>query len=92
MGPGAIPALFSMGYKIRISREWSCSHRGAQAVAFAPGEYHIPDEMSDFLAQRCLREGRGIVIDNDEGADPLAKKRSPSNKMRGRMPENKAAP
>ena len=78
-----------MGYRIRISREWGCSPLGGQAVTFAAGEYHVPDEISDFLAQRCLRSGRAILLDDDADIEP-PRKVAPTNKMRGKAPENKS--
>lgn len=78
-----------MTYKIRISRQWECSPRGGALVTFSAGEYRVPDEMSDYLAQRCLRSGLGkIVEDVERKKEPLR----PTNKMRRGAPENKAAP
>jgi hypothetical protein len=71
-----------MKYKIKITgRDWaSCSSVGGPIVTFKPGVYSVPDQMSEFLAQRCVRSGRGHIEED-----------APKQKMRGRAPENKAA-
>lgn len=63
-----------MTYRIYIAREWSCSPLGGPAVSYPPGGYRVPEDMSDYLAERCLRAGRGrIVQDAPEPAPPPAK-------------------
>lgn len=75
-----------MSYRIKINREWSCSHLGAANVTYPPGVYTVPDEMSDELGQRCLRSGRGKLVSEPE----RVKSAAPQNKMRN-VPENKRA-
>ncbi|HLF12789.1 MAG TPA: hypothetical protein VJA26_16415 [Gammaproteobacteria bacterium] len=77
-----------MAYKIKLSRLWECSPRGDVLVSFSAGEYVVPDDMSDYLAQRCLRSGIGKIIDDEpeQNKQPRA-----ANKMRRAAPENKAA-
>lgn len=75
-----------MSYKIRVSsRGWSCSPRGAAEISFSGGEYRVPEEMSHDLADRCLRSGRGTMVQND------IKQGAPSNKKLRGAPENKSA-
>jgi hypothetical protein len=64
-----------MGYRIFIARGWACSHRGAAAVEYKPGEYTVPEEMPEHLAQRCLREGRGRIATDVKGPAPFNKAR-----------------
>lgn len=71
-----------MSRKIRLNREWGCTPLGGAPVSFAPGVYSVPEQMSDFLADRCLRSGRGHLV-NDESR--------PAVKNKGRAPENKSA-
>lgn len=76
-----------MTYRIKISREWSCFPRGGPEAKFAAGCYTVPDQISDYLAQRCLHSGIGKLLEHEEHV----KRPAPQNKMRGRAPENKAA-
>jgi hypothetical protein len=69
--------------KIKLNREWGCSPLGGAAVSFAPGTYSVPEQMSDFLADRCLRSGRGqLVNDEQEPQRQKSKGRAPENKLR----------
>lgn len=74
-----------MTYRIKVSeRGWSCAPRGGSEVSFKPGIYKVPDEMSEYLAGRCIASGRGArLMDVKEGA--------PSNKKLKGAPENKSA-
>lgn len=68
-----------MSRKIKLNREWGCTPLGGAPVSFAAGVYSVPEQMSDFLADRCLRAGRGHLVNDDE----------PIVKSKGRAPENK---
>lgn len=81
-----------MTYKIRVSREWGCSPLGGPAVSFPAGEYAVPEQMSDYLAQRCIRSGIGTLVEppGNDGREVFhPKKRAPHNKAKGAAPENK---
>lgn len=74
-----------MTYKIRVSpRGWACTPRGGATISFSAGVYVVPDDMSDELAQRCLRSGRGTIVNDD------VKRGAPNNRKRA-LPENKSA-
>lgn len=75
-----------LSYKIRISRQWECSPRGGALVTFSAGDYLVPDDISDYLAQRCLRSGLGKLVE-----DAKQEPRRQANKMRRGAPENKSA-
>lgn len=54
-----------MSYRIRVSREWSCSPPGQEMVTFPPGTYDVPGDMTEYLARRCLHSGRGILLEEE---------------------------
>jgi len=76
-----------MTYRIKITKQFSCSHRGAPNVTYEPGVYSAPDEISDVIAQRALTSGCAALVH-----EPLhVKTPAPENKLRKRAPENKLA-
>ncbi len=81
-----------MTRKIKLNREWGCTPLGGAPVSFAPGVYSVPEQMSDFLADRCLRSGRGQLVNDEQryvvgndGPEVFV----PKGKAKGRAPENK---
>lgn len=93
-----------MKYRIRVgARGWGCSPLGGSAVHFQPGDYDVPEQMSEFLAGRCIRSGRGMrlkektqsiigqVIEDGEIQRGKEVFEPRPRKMKGRAPENKSA-
>lgn len=72
-----------MGFKIKLYREWGCTPLGGKAVSFAPGVYSVPEQMSAFLADRCLRSGRGQKLEEPASGETAARR------SKGAAPENK---
>lgn len=79
-----------MPYKIRLDREWACSPLGASEIKFSAGTYSVPDEMSEYLADRCLRSGRGHIAD-DEPIQQARKRGAPRNKSVTSLSNKEAA-
>lgn len=73
-----------MSFKIKVSREWTCSPPNGPTRVFAAGIYEVPDQMSDYLAQRCLRSGLGKLVSDEKPAaqERAALMRAPRNKAR----------
>ena len=59
---------------------------GGPEVKYPPGVYSVPEEMPPHLAERCLRSGRGQLVQEPAHVKAPA----PENKMRGRAPMNKS--
>jgi hypothetical protein len=77
---------------IRLSKDFETWPEGVRHV-FPKGEYRVPEQMPQRIADRAIRSGVGTMVptveQRDTTDDPLANKRSPSNKARPRPQENK---